>query len=317
MKKQIISAVLSAACIVSGISAFAEVTPRVIVDGFEIIFEDQKPVIKDDRTLIPVRGVMEATGAKVNWYAEDKRVRIQTHDFWRLAEFTVDSNIMKAAKYKEDMLNMEVNDVELDVPAQIINDRTLIPLRAVNDAFLYETTWDDETKTAYVKSNKYVPTEETDATIYLTTDAEDVKEGDTVNVYVNIKNTEEKDKDRVINGVTMSLIYDKTKLKLENGTLCNNETEISGIGAINADFSEDSLKTATVTVDESACLKGDGIFYKLTFTALADDCGTVTLSNRYNSRLGFDTTILMSKDTKSENMTPRDYVYDATPLEIK
>ncbi len=317
MKKQIISAILSAVCVMGTMSAFAEVTPRVFVDGFEITFEDQKPIIKDDRTLIPVRGVMEATGAKVTWYGEDKRVRIQAHDFWRLAEFTIDSKIMKAAKYKEDMLNMDVQDVELDVPAQVINDRTLIPLRAVNDAFTYETTWDDETKTAYVKSNKYIPTAEDDATIYLTTDEADVKEGDTVNVYVNIKNTEEKDKDRVINGVTIGLIYDKTKLKLESGTLCNNETELSGIGAVNPDFGEDCLKTATVTVDESACLKGDGTFYKLTFTALADDCGTVALSNRYNSRLGFDTTILMSKETKSENMTPRDYVYDITPLEIK
>lgn len=320
MKKQIITTILSAACVFGSISAFAEVTPRVIVDGSEIQFMDQKPVIINDRMLIPIRGVMEATGAKVRWSQELKLAQIQSHDFWRIAEFTIDSEILKASKFRSDMMTSDTEEIKLEVPAQIINDRTMVPLRAVNDAFKYETTWDDETKTAIVKTDRQMPTEATDATIYLTTNSVDVKQGEDVVVYVNIKNLdkEEKDNDRIINGATISLIYDKAKLKLKDATLCNDNDEISGIGATNDEYSEDSMKTVMITTDTDACLKGDGAFYKITFEALAEeDFGTVTLSNRYNTKLGYDTTVLKTEGTKGENMTGVDYFYDTTPLEIR
>ena len=37
--------------------------------------------------------------------------------------------------------------VTLDVPAQLINDRTLVPARAVAEAFGCDVDWDDTTKT--------------------------------------------------------------------------------------------------------------------------------------------------------------------------
>ena len=38
-------------------------------------------------------------------------------------------------------------DITLDVPAQLINDRTLVPARAVAEAFGCDVDWDDTTKT--------------------------------------------------------------------------------------------------------------------------------------------------------------------------
>lgn len=319
MNKKIICAVLSAVSILAASSAFAEVVPGVYVDGRKIMFTDQQPIIESDRILIPARGVMEATGARVGWYPQTKKVQIQSHDSWRIADFIIDSDTLTSAKIRENLISSDIETFKLDVPAKIINDRTMIPLRAINDAFKYQTEWDDETKTAYVTTDRIAPTAEKNAEIYLTADKQDVKKGDTVNVLVNISGFEKETSDagQAITGVTLGLIYDKTKLEFADATICNNDTDISGIGASNVDFEEDELKTVNVTVDEDACLKSDGVFYKITFTALADDCGTVALSNRYNTRLGYDTTFVLSKDSETKMITPEDYYINTTPIEIK
>ena len=38
----------------------------------------------------------------------------------------------------------------LDVPAQIINDRTLVPVRAISEAFECVVSWSSETKTVTI-----------------------------------------------------------------------------------------------------------------------------------------------------------------------
>lgn len=314
MKKNFISMALSAV-LVLGTAAFAE-DISVIVDDCEVVFDDQQPVIEEDRMLVPLRGVMEAAGADVRWYDTTKKIQVQSHDNWRIAELTVDSDIMRVSKFREDNILMaDTTEVELEVPAKVVNDRTLIPLRAVNDAFIYETSWDGEAMTATVRTDREIPTED-DMGIYLTADAEDVSAGDTVNVYINVKNFDGSD-GSVINGVTAGLIYDKTKLQFESATLCNGDTDLSGIGASNDEFSDDSLKAANVTVSYDECPNTDTAIYKVTFTALADDGGSVSLSKRYNSRLGYDTSLVVSKDMKGEDITPMDMYVDTTPVEIR
>ena len=316
MKKKLISMALCAACVL-GTSAFAEVTPKVFVDGCEVVFTDQAPVIENDRTLIPLRGALEATGARVNWYPTTQKIQVQSHDYWRLTELVVGSDIMKVSKFQDGqyILNADTTEVKLDDPIKVVNDRTLIPLRAVAESFLYDTVWNDEDKTVTITTDRTIPTAE-DAGIYLTTDKEDVNAGDTFDVLVNIKNFTN-EQERVINGATIGLIYDKDKLELTACDLYNGDKQLNGLGSSNGNFSEDSLKTATVTVDYDSCLNTDGVFYKLTFKALTDEGGSVSLSKRYNSKLGYDTTVLVSKDTKSENLTPMDLYIDTTPLVVK
>ena len=44
--------------------------------------------------------------------------------------------------------------IELDVPAQIVNGRTLVPVRAVSEAFGCDVSWDGDTKTVYIIPNE-------------------------------------------------------------------------------------------------------------------------------------------------------------------
>jgi len=111
----------------------------VLLDGNKVEF-DQNPVIKDDRTLVPVRAIFEALGATVGWEQETKTVTSTLGD--KTINLTIGSNIMY----------VDGEAVELDVAAEIMNDRTLVPARAVSEAFGCTVEWDDASKTVVIQS---------------------------------------------------------------------------------------------------------------------------------------------------------------------
>lgn len=112
------------------VPAFAHPPITVYVDGTEINF-DQRPIIKDDRTLVPMRRIFEALDAQVFWDEPSQSVTaVHGTDviLFRIGE---------AGLYKNGTLVYT-----MAVPAQIINDRTLVPLRAVAESLGCEVGWD-------------------------------------------------------------------------------------------------------------------------------------------------------------------------------
>lgn len=109
----------------------------VILNGVELAC-DQPPLIVDGRTLVPLRAIFEGLGAAVDWDGATRTVT-STLDGTTIV-MTVDSAVM----YK----NGEA--VTLDVPAKIVNGRTMVPVRAVGEAFGADVRWDDATRTVYV-----------------------------------------------------------------------------------------------------------------------------------------------------------------------
>ena len=114
--------------------------PKVVVNGSEVAFVDQKPVIEDGRTLVPARGVFEALGAEVSWVDSTKTAIVKTNE----KEIAV--------QIGRNYLVVNGKTIEIDVPAKIINGRTMIPLRAVAEALDCEVNWDGNTYTATIKS---------------------------------------------------------------------------------------------------------------------------------------------------------------------
>ena len=116
-------------------------TIPVFVDGIQISF-DQQPIIQDDRTLVPLRGVFEALGATVYWNNDTRSVTAYKDD--TTIELAIGSSTMYVngqPKY-------------LDVAGQIINDRTMVPLRAISEAFGAIVYWDNDTRTVRVYSDE-------------------------------------------------------------------------------------------------------------------------------------------------------------------
>ena len=113
---------------------------NVTVDGIPIIFDSQGPAIVDGRTLVPVRGVFETMGFDVGWDDDTQTVAL-TRDSYAVT--IIIDHIVFAA-----------NGVgyELDVPAQIIGGRTMLPIRAVLESVGYSLDWDGDTMTVIITS---------------------------------------------------------------------------------------------------------------------------------------------------------------------
>ncbi len=92
---------------------------RLLARGREVKFRDAFPVIKHGRTLIPVRAVTEALGATVAWDRETNTVTIARGDLTIII-------ILGSTEYT---VNGEIKT--FDVPAEMISNRTFVPLRYI------------------------------------------------------------------------------------------------------------------------------------------------------------------------------------------
>ncbi|MGQ9557508.1 MAG: stalk domain-containing protein [Desulfurispora sp.] len=111
--------------------------PVVKFAGQEMKF-DVPPMIENDRTLVPLRAIFEALGAKVDWEEATQTVTATKDDV--VIKLTIGSN--KASKNGQ--------EVVLDVPAKKVNNRTLVPLRFVSEALGAKVGWDAATFTVSI-----------------------------------------------------------------------------------------------------------------------------------------------------------------------
>jgi len=140
MKKRIFSVVITLMLIISIIPATVVHANdiRIIVDGQEIFFPDQRPAIVDGRTLVPVRGVFEALGFNVGWDDHARAAILSRHDYQLIIPVGSYSFTTNGATHL------------LDVPAQIIGDRTMLPIRFPLESVGYELDWDGNTGTVII-----------------------------------------------------------------------------------------------------------------------------------------------------------------------
>ena len=105
------------------------IIPSVTYNGEKIVF-DQIPVIENGRTLVPLRAIFEKIGADVNWNGDTQTVTAGKDD----TEISLTINSTIAVKNGE--------NITLDVPAKVLNGRTLVPVRFVADCFGVNVDWD-------------------------------------------------------------------------------------------------------------------------------------------------------------------------------
>lgn len=107
---------------------------KVLLNDEQLIF-DQTPVLLNDRTLVPLRKIFEALGAEVIWNQEDSSVISTKGD----TKITI--------KINSDIMLINDKKVEMDVAPIILYDRTLVPVRAISEAFDILVDWDGSTQT--------------------------------------------------------------------------------------------------------------------------------------------------------------------------
>lgn len=144
MRKNIILTLLTTLLFCT--TAFAHPAITVYVDNERISF-DQPPIIKDDRTLVPMRAIFQALGAEVTWIEETQTITSTK------GSDTIILQIGNSALYKNGTLAYS-----MAVPAQIVGERTVVPLRAISEALGCEVAWDGEQYIINIYSDSAAPT---------------------------------------------------------------------------------------------------------------------------------------------------------------
>ena len=319
--------------LISAIAMFAAVSgaaiaegnnPEVYVNNAKIYFADQKAVIVDDRTLVPARGVFEAMGAEVNWNGDDRSVIIETGDHKTQVTLVIDDNNMKVYDVMSLFASAFTSDaspetvVELDVAPQIINDRTMIPLRAISEAVGADVQWDADKYEVDI-TTKDAPAEDQNDTLpayFLTVSSDNVAEGETVDVFVNLKNIPA---DTYVSAVTASINYNPDNFEYVSTSLMNGENEIdAAVAAANPEFAEGCLKVLYATIDESAAATTDGKVLKITFKAKNNNKGSFSLSNGYHTELTYNTALTLFNTATSIDVeySGNNFIIDTTPVVV-
>jgi len=131
----------------------------IIVKGKGIKF-DTPPVIKDGRTLIPVRALTEAFGATVAWDPATQKVTISNGT----------TQIVLSLESKTAIVNG--TEVAIDAAPTSLNNRTIVPLRFITETLGLKVDWDEETDTIEIGDDAdETATTETPATGTPTTEA--------------------------------------------------------------------------------------------------------------------------------------------------
>ncbi len=94
-----------------------------IIVNDHIVFSDVAPYIKKGRTFVPIRFIAEELGFDVKWDAKTRTATMTEGD----------STVVVTIGSKTMLVNGEAR--ELDLPAEITDGRTFVPLRAISEAF--------------------------------------------------------------------------------------------------------------------------------------------------------------------------------------
>lgn len=141
--KKLLSIILVLGIMMSMCTFVSAETDKVTVtlDGTEVTFPDAQPFVDvRDRTLVPIRFVSEAMGAKVDWENDTRTVVIQKDE----------DNIRYTIGQPMAYLNGEM--LTFDSYGILKESRTFVPLRFIAEMLSCDVDWKDSTKTVVIKS---------------------------------------------------------------------------------------------------------------------------------------------------------------------
>lgn len=136
MKKKIGALLLSL-----GLALTSAAAVNLYVDNSRLDI-DTEPMIVNSRTMVPLRAIFEALDAQVEWDNDTRTALAHKGDI--ALSITVDQSTA--------FVNGQA--VTLDVPAQIVNSRTMVPARFVAEALNANVQWDQSTASVYVDTTK-------------------------------------------------------------------------------------------------------------------------------------------------------------------
>lgn len=129
-------ALLSAAGVLFCATAAQNIS--VTVDGNPVRFSDVGPRMISGRVMVPLRGVLEAMGAFVDYNSATGTVMAQK------------GNIDLQLKIGDRTATVNGRTVALDVPAMTMSGRTMVPLRFMGESLGADVRWNEATQTVSI-----------------------------------------------------------------------------------------------------------------------------------------------------------------------
>jgi len=124
----------------------AEDAIKVLLNGKELEF-DVSPQIIGDRTMVPMRKIFEELGAKVEWEEETRTITATAEDSVIIMQI---DNVV---------ISVNGEEIVLDVPPQLVEDRTLVPVRAVAESLDAIVEWDEDMRTVTITKEEQQPSQ--------------------------------------------------------------------------------------------------------------------------------------------------------------
>lgn len=119
----------------------------ICMDGKPLTAKDMPAIIIDERTMLPMRLIAEALGAEVAWNEDANQVYVINDTN------TIVFQINDKTGYQNG------NTFTMDVPPMIVNERTMLPVRALANALDLDVTWDEKSRTVFMQTKTPQPTE--------------------------------------------------------------------------------------------------------------------------------------------------------------
>jgi competence protein ComEC len=150
--RKYVGLILLMACLLVSLFSFNQANAAnpitVYINGVKQSY-DQPPILQNGRTLVPLRGIFESLGATVKWDNDTQTVTANKGEI----------NVWLKIGSKNVKVNNEARTI--DVPAQMKNNRTLVPLRFVSEVFGASVKWDAKTyRIDITYDGEVIPTKE-------------------------------------------------------------------------------------------------------------------------------------------------------------
>lgn len=120
-------------------SVYAADNVQISIDG-TIVDSDVAPIIKNSRTLVPVRVVSEYLGAQVVWHKETQTAVI------------VKGNNVLTLSHNSNSYILNGVQKNSDVPISIMSGRFMVPLRVVSESLGAKVEWDAGNRKVIISS---------------------------------------------------------------------------------------------------------------------------------------------------------------------
>ena len=100
----------------------------------------QAAVVQNGYTYVPVRGILEQSGATLKWDGTAQKVTIKKNDL--------------SMELKINSSNAVINgkSVQIEAPAIIMGNSTMLPLRFLVETLEGQVNWDKDTRTVWINT---------------------------------------------------------------------------------------------------------------------------------------------------------------------